>query len=163
MEKPANSITLKWYLLGPLIAMAGGIFGILAAAAGNSGYGWYIGAFMAAPIVEEAVKPCGVYWLYGRRPQALSGRMYTACLAAVAGLVFGIVESFMYVGIYYLEYNEHDQTMVIWRFTVCLLLHTVCSFIVGFGINDKLVAWVRGGSAVPPGEPKILLHRNGNP
>ncbi len=135
---------LKWYVLGPLIAMIGGFFGILAAGYQNSGYGLFVAAFVIAPVLEEAVKPCGVYWLYARRPQALSGGMYTACLAGLAGLTFGIVESFVYVGIYYLVYEELDPLFVIWRFTVCLLLHTTCSFIVGWGINEKLVAWVRG-------------------
>ena len=135
---------LKWYIFGPLIALTGGLFGILAAGYQNSGYGLLVAAFVIAPILEESVKPCGVYWLYARRPQALPGRMYTACLSALAGLMFGIIESFVYVGVYYLEYDELEPTFVIWRFTVCLLLHTTCSFIVGWGINEKLIAWVRG-------------------
>ncbi len=139
-----KSVPFKWYILGPLIAMMGGFFGILAAGYENSGYGLFVAAFLVAPVLEEAVKPCGVYWLLGRRPHALPNQMYTACLAALAGLTFGIIESLVYVGIYYIEYGELDMGFVIWRFTVCLLLHTVCSFIVGWGINDKLVAWVRG-------------------
>jgi len=143
-EQTKKRIPLKWYILGPLIAMIGGLFGTLAAAYENSGYGWYVGAFLAAPIIEESVKPCGVYWLYARRPQALSGQLYTACLAGLAGLIFGIIESLIYVAIYLSEYDELDPTFVIWRFTVCLALHTTCSFIVGWGINENLVAWVRG-------------------
>ena len=74
IEKPdATKITPKWYILSPLIAMLGGFFGILTAGYENSGYGWFFAAFIVAPIFEEAVKPCGVYWLYARRPQALSG------------------------------------------------------------------------------------------
>lgn len=137
-------MTPKWYVLGPLIAMAGGIFGILAAAYEEAGYGMYVGAFIAAPVFEELIKPCGVYWLLGRKPHVLPSQKYTAFLAALAGLMFGIIESLMYVGIYYLICEEHSQTMIIWRFTVCLLLHAGCSYIVGHGINQKLVAWVRG-------------------
>lgn len=156
-EQIKNRISAKWYLLGPLIAMTGGMFGIMAAAYENSGYGWYVGAFLAAPIIEEAVKPCGVYWLYGRRPQALSGPLYTAILSGLAGLTFGIIESLIYVAIYYSEYGELDSTFVIWRFTVCLALHTVCSFIVGWGINDKLVDWVRGNVPFLEGNRKFFF------
>ncbi|MCP4607417.1 MAG: PrsW family intramembrane metalloprotease [Planctomycetes bacterium] len=143
-ENGSRDMPRKWYFLGPLVAVMGGFFGILAAGHENSGYGLFVAAFVVAPIVEEAVKPCGVYWLLGRRPYTLPSQKYIVFLAALAGLTFGIIESFVYVGIYYLEYNEHDQTMVIWRFTICLLVHTTCSSIVGFGINQKLVAWVRG-------------------
>lgn len=145
LEEPAiEGMPFKWRVLGPLVAVLGGFFGILAAGHENSGYGLYIAAFIVAPIVEEAVKPCGVYWLLGRRPFALGSQQYTAFLAAIAGLTFGIIESLVYVGLYYLEYEELDHVFVVWRFTVCLILHTTCSFIVGWGINEKLVAWVRG-------------------
>ena len=147
----------KWYVLGPLIAMVGGLFGIFTAAYEEMGYGLYVGTFAAAPIFEEAIKPCGVYWLLGRRPYALPSQRYTACLAALAGLTFGIIESLVYLGLYYLAYEEHDQTMIIWRFTVCLLLHTTCSFIVGFGINQKLAAWVRGEVRLLKGNRKFFL------
>ncbi len=156
-EDVREGIPLKWYILGPLIALTGGFFGILAAAYQNSGYGILVAAFVIAPILEESVKPCGVYWLYARRPQALQGRLYTACLSALAGLMFGIVESFVYVGVYYVEYEELDPAFVIWRFTVCLLLHTTCSFIVGWGINDKLIAWVRGEVSFLKGNRKFFF------
>lgn len=144
MDEPTKEMTPKWYVLGPLVAMAGGIFGILAAAYEEAGYGMYIGAFVAAPVFEELIKPCGVYWLLGRKPHVLPSQRYIAFLSALAGLSFGIIESLMYVGIVYLVCDELDQGFVIWRFTVCLLLHAGCSFIVGHGINHKLVAWVRG-------------------
>ena len=144
IEKPeAVKTTLKWYILGPLIAMLGGLFGILTAGYENSWYGWFFAAFIVAPIFEEAVKPCGVYWLLGRRPHALPSQTYTALLSALAGFTFGVIESLMYVWLFYAVCDDLNPTFVVWRFTICLLLHTTCSFIVGWGINEKLVAWVR--------------------
>ena len=143
-ENINEGMPLKWRILGPSVAILGGLFGIFAAGHENSGYGLYVAAFIVAPIVEESVKPCGVYWLLGRRPLALPSQQYTAFLAALAGLTFGIIESSVYFGLYYHEYGELDQFFVIWRFTICLILHTTCSFIVGWGINKELVAWVRG-------------------
>jgi hypothetical protein len=133
-------LPLKWYLLAPLIALIGGVFGILGAAAHEMGYGWYIGPFVAAPIFEEIMKPCGIYFLLAKKPEALLSRRYTAFLAALSGLTFALIENALYLNVYF---PEHSQSMMIWRYTVCIALHTSCSYIVGLGINQRLAAWVR--------------------
>ncbi|MDY6912248.1 MAG: PrsW family glutamic-type intramembrane protease [Chloroflexota bacterium] len=132
---------LKWFILGPLIAVGGGIFGIFAASYQESGFGWYILPFVAAPIFEEAIKPCGVYWLLAKKPQALPNQKYIAFLAALAGLSFALIENLLYLEVFF---PEHNHAMVVWRYSVCILVHVSCSYTVGFGINQKLIAWVRG-------------------
>ena len=136
----AKKMPLKWYFLGPIIALTGGVFGIAAAAIGESRFGWYVIPFVAAPIIEEIVKPCGVYLLLVKWPQALPSARHTAFLAALAGLSFAIVENTVYLEVYF---PEHTQALVLWRYTVCLLMHMGCSFILGFGINQKLIAAMR--------------------
>jgi RsiW-degrading membrane proteinase PrsW (M82 family) len=135
----------KWYILAPLIAITGGLFAILTSAAEEIKYIGYFGPFIAAPIVEEAIKPTGVYFLLAKKPASLRSPRYTAFLAALAGLSFGIIESIIYVtfphkGVEIMNW----QLFVIWRFTVCLVLHTGCSFLVGHGINQQLLASVKG-------------------
>jgi len=156
-ENEVPRMPFRWYFLGPLIAMTGGLFGILAAGYENSGYGFYFAAFVVAPVFEEAVKPCGVYWLLGRRPYALPSQGYIALLSALAGFTFGVIESLMYVWLYYIVCDDLDQTFVLWRFTICLLVHTTCSFIVGWGINEKLIAWVRGEVPFLQGNRKFFV------
>lgn len=92
-------------------------------------------------MVEEAFKPAGVYLLLGRWPGLLRGQLYTAYLAALGGLSFGVVESIVYLTAYF---PEPAQALVLYRFTVPLFLHSLASFIVGFGINQRLLASVRG-------------------
>lgn len=104
-------------------------------------HGWFFGPFIAGPIIEEALKPCGVYLLLAKYPQALNGRLYTAFLSALGGLAFGIVENIVYLEIYF---PEHTRETMLFRYTAGLLLHTSCSFIVGLGINQKLVAMTKG-------------------
>ncbi len=145
---------LKWYILGPIISILGVVLAIPAMGLQEMGYGWYIGPFVAAPIIEEAAKPAGVYWLLSKKPHALPSQRYTAFLAALAGLSFGLVESIIYVTIYI---PDHSQAVFVWRFSICLLLHTVCSCIVGFGINEKLVAWVRGEVRLLKGNRKYFF------
>ena len=103
--------------------------------------GGILGSFIAAPMIEESLKPCGVYLLLAKWPQALPSRFYTALLAALTGLGFALVENEIYLRVYF---PEHSHEMVLVRYTGGLALHTIASFIFGLGINQKLVAAVKG-------------------
>ena len=91
--------------------------------------------------MEEGLKPSGVYLLLGKWPHLLRSRLYTAYLAALGGLSFGIAESIIYLTVYF---PEHSAGLVLYRFTVPLAVHALASFIAGFGINQRLLASVRG-------------------
>jgi len=104
-------------------------------------HGGILGPFVAAPIIEEALKPSGVYLLLAKWPQALPGRFYAALLSALAGLVFGLIENVIYLSIYF---PEHSHQLVVFRYTGGLALHTVASFIFGLGINQELMAAAKG-------------------
>ena len=104
-------------------------------------HGGLLGPFIAAPIIEESLKPSGVYLLLAKWPQALPNRYYTALLAALAGLGFALVENEIYLRVYF---PEHSHEMVLIRYTASLSLHVVASFIFGLGINQKLIAAVKG-------------------
>jgi len=92
-------------------------------------------------MIEESLKPCGVYLLLAKWPQALPNRLYTALLAALAGCAFGLVENVIYLKLYF---PEHSHEMVLVRFTGSLTLHIVASFVFGLGINQKLMAAIKG-------------------
>lgn len=104
-------------------------------------HGALLGPFVAAPIIEESLKPSGVYLLLARWPQALPGRFYAALLSALAGFGFGLVENIIYLSVYF---PEHSHEVVLIRYTGGLALHTVASFIFGLGINQKLIAAAKG-------------------
>jgi len=104
------------------------------------------GPFVAAPVIEEAMKPAGIYILMLRWPQALLGRLHTALLAALAGLTFGLIESFIYVKVYF---PDEGSDFVLFRFTVPVLMHTVASFIVGYGLSRTVIDWAAGRAAFP--------------
>lgn len=116
--------------------------------------------FVAAPIIEESLKPCGLYFLLGKWPRLLRNQLYTAFLTAIGGLSFAIVENLVYLYIYF---PQHTHELVIYRFTVNLFVHSLASFIFGFGINERLLASVRGEIPFLTGSKKfftaaILLH-----
>jgi len=130
-----------WRIVVPLVALLGGLFGILGAAYCEIMYGSILVAFVGAPIIEEAIKPAGVYLLLVKRPAVLRSPRYTAFLAGLGGLAFAVVENLVYLNVYI---PDPSPTLVLWRYTVCIGIHTACSFIAGYGINEKLLAAVRG-------------------
>jgi RsiW-degrading membrane proteinase PrsW (M82 family) len=136
-----SPVPIGWRLLAPLVAAVGSVVGLVGAAFEESQHGILLGPFIAAPIIEEALKPSGVFFLLAKRPNLLSSRAYTAFLAALGGLTFGIIENIIYLKVYF---PEHSYAAALVRWTAGLALHTSASFIVGLGINSKLVAAAKG-------------------
>lgn len=102
--------------------------------------------FIGAPIIEEALKPSGIYLALLWWPRALRSQVYTAILCALSGLVFGVIESFVYVTLYV---EDPSDEFVVFRFSVPLGLHTVCSYLVGLGLNQRVIDWAAGRSPLP--------------
>lgn len=134
-------------LFAVFVAALGGALGIFGAIVGEirSG-GFLLLPIVGAPIIEEIVKPAGVYLLLARWPRLLHGRLHIALLAALAGLSFGLVESLVYITVYV---PDHSSSFVLFRFTVTPALHTIASFIVGLGINRGLLDWASRGTQPP--------------
>ncbi len=143
-----------WCGLALVIAAGGGVLGILGAIIQELSQGSLLVAFVAAPIIEEVMKPSGVYLLLVRWPKLLTSRIYTALLAALGGLSFAVIENILYLQFYF---PEHTQTLVMFRYSACLTMHVVCSFILGFGINQKLLASVRGEIPLLKGNKKFFF------
>jgi RsiW-degrading membrane proteinase PrsW (M82 family) len=130
-----------------LLSLVGGAMGIVGAFFGElqSGGGPLL-IFLGAPIIEEAMKPIGVYLALVRWPQALTNRLYRAALCASAGLVFGLIESAVYVWIYA---TDAPDWYPVFRFTVPVSLHMIASFTVGLGLDRAIVRWVNHGGRLP--------------
>ncbi|MEE9202085.1 MAG: PrsW family glutamic-type intramembrane protease [Dehalococcoidia bacterium] len=131
----------------------GGVFGILGAFIEEAQAGLLV-PFLAAPIVEEALKPSGVYLLLAKWPHLLRSQLHTAYLAAIGGISFAVVENIIYLTVYF---PEHSQALVVYRFTVALGMHAAASFIFGFGINRRLVASVWGEVPFLSGSKKFFI------
>ncbi len=144
---PARGNPLPGHLLAVVVAILGGLLGILGALVEEvrSGGGILL-PFIGAPIIEEVLKPAGVYLILIRRPHLLRGRLHTAALSALAGLTFGLLEALVYVTLYV---SKPPEWFVVYRFSLPLALHTTTSFMVGLGINQGLLTWARGGAPMP--------------
>ncbi|MGH8631010.1 MAG: PrsW family glutamic-type intramembrane protease [Burkholderiales bacterium] len=142
-EVPPQKARAYQYVLVTLLALFGGVLGIIGAAVQELQATplFILLLFIGAPIIEEALKPSGVYIALIRWPQALRSQLFTAVLTALSGLVFGIIESIVYVTVYV---DDPSEAFVAYRFSVTLVLHAGASFLVGLGINYRVIDWAQG-------------------
>ncbi len=153
-------IGLPGHLLAIAVALTGGTFGIAGAFIQELRTTDLFIAFVGGPIIEEFLKPTGVYILLVRWPHLLRGRLHTAFLSALGGLAFAVVENVVYLYVYF---PEHSQALALYRYTVTLGMHTLASFMVGLGITPRLLASVKGEVPLLSGSRKyyaagIILH-----
>jgi RsiW-degrading membrane proteinase PrsW (M82 family) len=136
------------YVLTVLIAIVGGLLGIIGAIIQEvqSTTTYILLPFIGAPIIEEALKPSGIYLALLWWPRALRSQVYTAILCALSGLVFGVIESFVYVTLYV---EDPSDEFIVFRFSVPLGLHALCSYLVGLGLNQRVIDWAAGRSPLP--------------
>ncbi|MBM3940138.1 MAG: PrsW family intramembrane metalloprotease [SAR202 cluster bacterium] len=121
--------------------------------------------FIAGPMIEEAMKPVGLYVLLARRPASFGSRSRVAVMGALAGMAFGLVESVVYVLIYYsaLAGAPAPPDYVAFRFTVPVAMHAAATFIFSMGITPRLRASVTGQVPFLSGSwrwfvPAVALH-----
>jgi len=130
-----------------VVATIGGVLGVIGAVVQEVQTGGFLLLpIVGAPIIEEAMKPSGVYIALLRWPAALSNRLFVAFLAAIGGLVFGLIEAVVYVTIYV---SDAPDWFVTYRFTAPLAMHTGASFLFGLGIGSGLIDWAAGRSGPP--------------
>ncbi len=131
-----------------LLALVGGLLGIIGALfqEAQTTLTYVLLPFIGAPLIEEALKPSGIYLALVWWPRALRSQLFTALLCAISGLVFGIIESFVYVTLYV---DHPSDEFIVFRFSVPLALHTGCSYLVGLGLNQRVVDWAAGREKLP--------------
>jgi RsiW-degrading membrane proteinase PrsW (M82 family) len=141
-------------MLAPLIALGGGVLGVLGAFFQEATRGSILMVFVAGPMIEEVMKPAGVYLLMAYKPEVLNKRAYTALLAALGGLSFAVIENLIYLQIYY---PEHTRALVVMRYSAGLPMHNHTSIILGFGINRRLLASIKGEIPFLQGNAKYFI------
>jgi RsiW-degrading membrane proteinase PrsW (M82 family) len=140
---PSGLAPAYQYLLAFLMAVIGGALGIIGALFQEmqTTTTFLLLPFLGAPIIEEALKPSGIYLTLLWWPRALDNQLFTAILCSISGFVFGVIESLVYVIVYV---EDPSDGFILYRFTVTLALHAVASFVVGLGINRRILDWAAG-------------------
>lgn len=146
-EALPGGLSPLWYIFAILVALIGGLLGMLGAIIQELRAGGFILLpILGAPVIEETLKPAGVYILLVRWPKVLRSQLFTAFLSALAGLAFGLVESLAYVSLYV---DEAPDWYPLYRFTAPVALHVTASFLVGLAINRALIDWAQGRAPLP--------------
>jgi RsiW-degrading membrane proteinase PrsW (M82 family) len=143
--RPVTPLTHVWIVL---LAVIGGLLGIAGSVISELGSvgGWLLLPFIGAPIIEEAFKPIGVYLSQAWWPRALRNQLYVAILCAISGIVFGLLESTMYVLVYA---PDESASYTTFRYTIPVAIHGLASFTVGLGLTYAVVKWVSRGVPLP--------------
>jgi len=90
-----------------------------------------LGAVLFAPLTEEFAKIAAPLIILERFPWRWSrgSQLVLACM--FSGMVFAAIENLLYLFVYI---ENPSSRLIIWRWTVCVLVHTLCSTIAGFGL-----------------------------
>ena len=111
--------------IGSLLAVPGVFFDMLTAGRG------FLGPVVAGPLIEEVLKPTGLVILLTLRSDLKLSAPMGMLAGALAGLVFASVENLIYLEIYI---PDHDARLTVWRWSVCVGMHVICSALVGYGL-----------------------------
>jgi len=132
--RQAETSTLKTWLVTLGILLGAGLFavaGTFISQAGEMATSQVLLITVIGPIIEEIMKACLILWVIEKRPYLFSSRIQIALTCLASGLVFAIIENLIYLNVYV---KNPPQLLVEWRWTICVALHTGCTFIASLGL-----------------------------
>ena len=125
---PARSWTVTW-----LVASVAGLWGVVGAIlGGGQSISGVVVLVAIAPLTEEVMKVALALWIVERRPYLFRSPAQIMLCAAAGGLVFAALENVLYLTVYI---QDPPATLIRWRWTVCVAMHTGCSLIAGMGLG----------------------------
>lgn len=120
-----------------LIAAAAGPWAVLGVFVGSGSVydrGTAIGAMVVCvvgPVIEEMMKVAAGLYIVEKRPFFFRSRIQIALCAIAGGFAFACIENVLYLHVYV---PIPPPGLVRWRWTICVALHTGCSFIASLGL-----------------------------
>lgn len=128
----ARTSVSKTWLVTAAIILAAGPFAILGAFLGTrpSMLG-LVTLVVVGPLLEEVMKNGAALMVVERRPFLFSSRLQIGVCALAAGVVFAAIENVLYLTVYVPDASE---SLALWRWTVCVALHSGCALITSLGV-----------------------------
>lgn len=115
-----------------LLAVAGGVIGMLAAVYEEIVHGSWLAMVLVGPAIEEVCKPLIVIILLEKRAYWFASRAQVIICAVLAALVFATLENLTYVHVYH---PDGGAGFVLWRYAVCTSLHVLASTVFAVGLG----------------------------
>jgi len=125
-----TSAAKTWWVTCGIVLLAGPLAILGALFNGYSGTGLVMVVLMG-PTVEEILKLALPLWVIEKRPWLFSQGGQILVCAFAGGMAFAIIENWVYLNIYV---PNPSDLLIVWRWTVCVLLHVSCSLIAGIGL-----------------------------
>ena len=122
----------KSWLVAILLALAAGPFAVVGTllSGGGSVFG-IVMLVVIGPLTEELMKTAAIALTVEKKPYLFHSTLQILFCALAAGLAFAAIENLLYIYVYI---ENPTPTLILWRWTVCVALHTGCSLIAGFGV-----------------------------
>jgi RsiW-degrading membrane proteinase PrsW (M82 family) len=78
------------------------------------------------------MKAAAILWIVEKRPYLFRSKTQILTAAMASGLWFAVIENFLYLNVYI---ANPSPAIIAWRWSVCVLLHVGCTFLVGLGLS----------------------------
>jgi RsiW-degrading membrane proteinase PrsW (M82 family) len=123
-------------LVTMLAAIAAGPFAIIGVfLSGSQTTFQLVYMVLFGPVIEELLKQSGMIYLLEKKPYRLFSAWQFITAAVISSLIFSAVENFLYIKLYSnLEHLSNPQGYILFRWTICTLLHVTCSMIASIGL-----------------------------
>ena len=134
LENISSTSTLKSWLATVLLTLAAGPWAILGvfllAFQGRGGFG-AVAVVIFGPVTEEMLKITAALITVEKRPYIFKSAAQIVICCVASGLVFAFVENLLYLHVYV---PHPSEALVVWRWTVCVALHSGCAAISSVGL-----------------------------
>ncbi len=121
-------------------AIGGGFLASLGAFIEESLRAFPLVPFLVAPLIEEILKPIGVIVILESKPFWIKSKWQIFWLCVVGALIFSLLENLLYIYIYARDTNTIN--FIIFRYTVCILVHLVSTGILAWGLMREYVSMI---------------------
>ncbi len=134
-----TSLAFSWGIVALILLFTGplSIIGTLLEQALNSfsvgprAFAGILTVTVIGPVVEEAMKIFLAAWIIETRPYLFKSTSQIIICALAGGLGFAAIENVMYLYVYI---PNAPDSLWLWRWTICVALHTICTLIAGIGL-----------------------------
>jgi len=131
-EGHRNTSPLRSWFSVAVISLLAGPWAVLGAFYGTGiSLSSIVAITVVAPVIEESMKIALISLLLERRPYLIRGPLQILFCGLLSGLAFSIIENLIYLNVY-IPHPSPD--IIIWRWTVCVALHSGCSLVAAMGL-----------------------------
>ena len=118
----------KSWIITATVTLLGGVWAVFGTLITGTGP---LGAIVFGPVLEEVMKIAAVLVIVETRPWLFKSTRQIVFAAIASAAVFAIIENVLYLNVYV---RVHAPMLALWRWTICVMLHTGCTALAVVGV-----------------------------